>query len=106
VLLIYSGYCWRRDGFAAHVRLALGMAVVIAGAGGHQAVIQWWHHEVIRGYPITMESIYPQLAAALFLAIGSTFFLIRVLSERFFGWPSCATVMGAVLVTAAVLVIL
>lgn len=104
ILVIYARWHFRRVGWAPHVRLAVAVSVLLMGDVVQRSTIFWWHHEFNRGIRLPLDIYYPQLALGCTFAIAGIFISIRVLSEAYWGWPSCLRVSIAVLAIATLLV--
>lgn len=107
LLLVYAGYCFRTDGWQAHVKLALGMAVVFVGVSWQSFFIVIWHRAALHGHPIPLDvRFYLDNLPGRILEVAGGIILLRVLTERYFGWPMCALMIGCSLAAAAALVVL
>lgn len=105
ILGIYTRHHYNRVKWAPHVKLAAAFMFFLMGDVVQRSVIWFWHHEFNRGTKVPLDAYYPQLAIGCAFAIVGTFILIRVLSESYWGWPSCLRVSALVLALAAVLVL-
>ncbi len=108
VILILAVYCrhhWVRYGWASQVRLGVALGVLLMGDVVQRSTIWWWHHLFNNGTRIPLDEFYFPLAIGCLFAITGIFISIRVLSESYWGWPSCMKVSVGVLMIAGLLVI-
>lgn len=109
VILILGVYCrhhYRRAGWAAHVRLGVALGILLMGDVVQRSTIWWWHHLFNNGVRIPLDAFYLPLAIGCLFAITGIFVSIRILSESYWGWPTCARISIAVLAIAALLVVI
>jgi hypothetical protein len=107
VVLILGVYCrfhFNRSGWAPNVKLSAAFMIFLMGDVIQRSTIWWWHHQFNIGIKLPLDVYYPQLALGCSFAIVGTFILLRILSESYWGWPSCLKVSALVLILAAVLV--
>lgn len=105
ILAIYCRHHYRGSGWASQVKLGSAIGILLMGDIVQRSTIWWWHHQFNNGVRVALDVYYPALAVGCTFAIVGIFVSIRILSEAYWGWPSCLRVSAVVLALAAVLVL-
>lgn len=106
ILLIYCRHHYARHGWAPQVKLGIVFGILLMGDIVQRSTIYWWHHLFNHGIKLPLDDFYLELAIGCVFAIAGIFMTIRVLSEAYWGWPSCMQVSLGVIAIAVILVVI